>query len=261
MSLYLKGNPLPIKQITPELLAGFRDFLINRMGNSHNTVVENMKVISRLLAEAGFPDNPCKDLSLSRETPTRNYLLEPELERLMALRLRSGSLEEATRDIFFVECRTGLRISDLLLLRWESVDGDFLHVRMQKTGRWVVVPVSSGVRNILERYRDLFSGEETYVFPFMKRYSMRPGDFSQARRVIYATSRIDETLKHLARRAGIEKRVSSHTGRHTFATMLISKGATIYEVKELLGHSDVKVTQLYAHLMDSRKRELVAMLE
>ena len=62
-------------------------------------------------------------------------------------------------------------------------------------------------------------------------------------------------------RAGINKKITFHCGRHTFATMLISKGASIYEVKELLGHRDVKVTQVYAHLLDDRKRELMEMLE
>lgn len=65
----------------------------------------------------------------------------------------------------------------------------------------------------------------------------------------------------MAQCAGISKKVSTHVGRHTFATLLMSKGASIYEVKELLGHRDVKVTQVYTHLLDTRKQELVTMLD
>ena len=123
------------------------------------------------------------------------------------------------------------------------------------------MPVVRSVRDILEKYRNLFSFSDGFIFPFISDEKIADEDFAFSRAIIYATSRINLQIKKLAKRAGIEKNISSHVGRHTFATMLVSKGASIYEIKELLGHQDVRVTQIYAHLLDSRKQELVEMLE
>ena len=85
--------------------------------------------------------------------------------------------------------------------------------------------------------------------------------FELERRLITATARVNLMIKAVAKRAGVHKNISTHVGRHTFATMLINKGASIYEIKELLGHQDIKVTQVYTHLAGHRKQELVQLLE
>ena len=261
LSLFCHGKSLPADQVTSEMVAEFRDFLLRKMGNSQNTMVENIKILSILLDEAGLCPNPCSSLQLSREQTRREYLLEDEVQRIMDLKLKAGSHLDIARDIFFMECRTGLRISDLLQLRWEAYDGVFIRLQMQKTKRPVEVPVTRGVQRVLEKYRTLFSSDRSYIFPILETSRTQKQDFAQARTLVYATGRINIAIKRLANLAGISKQLSSHIGRHTFATMLISKGASIYDVKELLGHQDIKVTQVYAHLLDSRKQQLVEMLE
>lgn len=261
LARYLRTDHFPVGKMTPELVGGFRNYLLNEVGNHPNTATENLKILSQLIDAAGLRHNPCRAVPKSRVERQRTYLLEEELSRLMALRLKSGSEMEVARDLFFVECRTGLRISDLLQLRWSSYDGVNLHLQMQKTGRLVTVPVTGGVRAVLERYRDLFTQADDFVFPMLHPDDGQGGLFSHAKSLIYATGRVNLQIKRLARKAGIQKKISTHTGRHTFATMLISKGASIYDVKELLGHRDVKVTQVYARLVDRRKQELMELLE
>lgn len=261
LSDFLDGAPLPLGKATPALIAQFRTYLTDTVGNSHNTVAENLKTLSHLFTLAGVAKNPCQGVSLPRIQRPRNFLQQDELARLMAVRLKTGSPMDTARDIFFVECRTGLRISDLLQLRWSAYDGASLRVQMQKTGRPVAVPVTASVRETLEKYRTLFSGPQSLVFPVLEHVKGRSDEFSPERRLVYGTAHVNLLIKRVAARAGIGKNVSTHVGRHTFATMLLSKGASIYDVKELLGHQDVKVTQVYAHLLDGRKRELVEMLE
>ena len=258
---FLKAESFPLGKITPELMENFRSYLIETVGNSHNTVAENLKILSQLFTDAGVEKNPCKNVGLTRIQRPRNYLQEEELARMMALRLPKGSEMDVVRDMFFMECRTGLRISDLLLLRWSDYDGQYIRLRMQKTRRPVEIPVSASVQKTLEKYRDLFARPNSRIFPVLDRVKDRPDEFSKLRRVIYGTAHVNLIIKRVAARAGITKNVSTHVARHTFATLLLSKGASIYDVKELLGHQDVKVTQVYAHLLDGRKRELVEMLE
>ena len=261
LSSFMGGKPLPLEQATPELIARFRDYLIHTVGNSHNTVTENIKVLSQLFTQAGVEKNPCVQVGQPRIQHARSYLLEEELARMMALKLPEGSEMDVARDIFFLECRTGLRISDLLQLRWcDCVEGS-IRIQMQKTQRAVVVPMTASVLKTLEKYRNLFSGPDRRIFPVLDQVKSRPDEFAHARCLIHGTARVNQLIKQVAVRAGIAKNVSTHVGRHTFATMLISKGASIYDVKELLGHRDVKVTQVYAHLLDGRKRELVELLE
>ena len=261
LQAFMGGKPLPLGKVTPELAEGFRNYLINTVGNSHNTVVENMKILALLMDQAGVENNPCKGKGLSRIQQPRSFLQEEELVRMMALRLPKGSEMDVVRDIFFMECRTGLRISDLLQLRWRDYDGQYIRLRMQKTRRAVEIPVAPGVQKTLEKYHDLFSLPNSRIFPVLDHVKGRTDEFSPLRQLIYGTAHVNLLIKRIAARAGITKKVSTHVGRHTFATMLISKGASIYDVKELLGHQDVKVTQVYAHLLDGRKRELVELLE
>lgn len=261
LSLFRGGKPLPVNAVTVEMLEEFRQFLAVKLGNGNNTIVENLKVVLRLLEEGGVHKDLRSGLKLSREQPQRTYLLETELERIMALSVKKDSSEAVARDIFFVECRTGLRISDLLQLKWRSCREGAIRLRMQKTQQWIEVPMTARVRDVLERYRTLFSAEDDYVFPILERPFDDGDAFSLSRKVVSATVCVNQQVKRLAERAGLGKDISTHVGRHTFATMLLSKGASIYEIKELLGHRDVKVTQIYAHLRVERKRALIEMLE
>ena len=68
---------------------------------------------------------------------------------------------------------------------------------------------------------------------------------------------INTLLKPWAKAAGIDKRFSFHTSRHTFATMLLTLGADLYTVSKLLGHSQIKNTQVYAEIINRRKVEAV----
>ena len=71
---------------------------------------------------------------------------------------------------------------------------------------------------------------------------------------------MNRTLKAWARRAGIDKDITLHTARHTYATTLLTKGADLYTVSKLLGHSEVATTQIYAKIVDSKKVAAVNLL-
>ena len=75
-----------------------------------------------------------------------------------------------------------------------------------------------------------------------------------------ATAIINKQLKRIAEKVGIEKNLSTHVGRHSFATMLVTGDVNLTIIKELLGHSDVKVTQVYAQVTPQKKEEAIEIL-
>mgnify|MGYP001515478440 FL=1 len=72
-----------------------------------------------------------------------------------------------------------------------------------------------------------------------------------------ATAIINKQLKRIAEKVGIEKNISTHVGRHSYATALLTSDIPLPVIKEMLGHSDIKVTQIYAKVVDSKKNEVV----
>lgn len=273
LSKFTCGKRIRLKDIDAVFLHRFEEYLIHVAGNSHNTVVETMKAFSKLVSDyiqtfsesgAGWPDrrtNPFETLNLTRCSTSREFLLEEEFERIMALRIPAGSPDYHARNLFLMECQTGLRISDLLLLRWGSVRNGAITLVMQKTRYSVSIPLTRRAMLVLDSYRNLFSLDDCLVFPNLRSDIDFSDSIAVSKAICSATGMINKRLKSLAVRAGIKKNISSHTGRHSFATMLITKGASIYDVKELLGHRDIKVTQIYAHITDSRKQSAIALLE
>ena len=262
---FRKSDTLPITEITPAFVKQFEEFLIYKVGNSHNTVTECIKMFGKMVNDiyssceiTDSRDNPFNKIHLIRKQTERSYLSEDEINRIMSLHLKKNTPLWHSRNLFFLECYTGLRIGDILSLRWENYDGHSLNLTMHKTSKKISIPLTHKVVILLEGYRDLFCTPDKFIFPFLK---IHDTSFALGKAICSATGIVNGHLKTLARRCGIEKNLSSHTGRHSFATMLVTKGASIYDVKELLGHSDVKVTQIYARITEERKVSAISLLE
>ncbi len=159
---------------------------------------------------------------------------------------------ELMRTAFFFCCMTGLRWSDVTALRWDQVQPaaddapPALRMRQTKTGHDVTVPLNSQAERLLEEARALREGERegrTLVF----------GPFASA-------DTANHHLKVWAARAGIDKRVSWHTSRHTFAMSLLDAGVDLYTISRLMGHRDLKTTQVYATIRDHHRARAVTRL-
>ena len=141
--------------------------------------------------------------------------------------------------LFMFSMMTGIRYSDLLTLKWNDVieeDGKYrIEKQMKKTSRMLYLPMNdSAVKLLPERGK--------------------PSDLVFDVPTIQA---LDKSLKKWVKRAGIEKRVSFHTARHSFATIGLELGTDLFTVSKLLGHADVTTTQVYATIIDHKKVEAV----
>lgn len=254
---YYKRSLLPINEIDVEFLVKYQDFLTSTLKNQTNTITSNMKVIRKIMNDAvnqGKLDrnhNPFYSIKLHSEPSKREYLTEEELLNLEKLKLADKPFLSVTRDMYIFAAYTGgIRISDLLVMRWKNFDGALLNFKITKTGKELHIKMPDKALNILYRYAKKGSESSDLIFPVIPVDT----DFNDPKKffnaITYGTSQVNESLKLLAVMAKIEKKLSFHTSRHTFATRALRKGIRIEYVSKLLGHSNIKETQVYAKIVD-----------
>jgi integrase len=142
-----------------------------------------------------------------------------------------------------------MRLGEILNLEWSGIDLDkrlILVVNSEgfltKTGKMRVVPMSDKVLELLREIR----GED-----------QKPGTAFELNGRRVNKSYVEPKFREYRKDAGLQEGVTFHSLRHTFATWLVKKGVSIYEVQKLLGHCDVKMTQIYSHLAASNQHGAV----
>lgn len=255
---YLNGKQLLLNEITVFWLRNYETYLRKDLGNTNNTVHSNLKVIRRVLNKAVEEDllpyekNPFLKYKLKWEKTTKVFLSEDELKRIEELTLRPNqNVLSVHRDMFVFACYAGgLRVSDLLFLKWKDVSDDRLLLVMEKTSDQLYVPLVGKAKEILSKYRQERYSEQRFVFPLLDENN----DFTD--KTIWFRTKSSQTafynkhLKVLAEMADIDKPVTSHTARHTFATRALNKGMGIEYVSRLMGHTNIKTTQVYAKIVN-----------
>lgn len=259
------NDPDP-KNITQETIHKYRLYL-NRLEDPHRGALKKNTQNYHLIALRAFlkylARNDIKTLSSEKielaKQGTRevSFLGQEDLERLLhapdamdvapLVKLR----DQAILQMLF---STGLRVSELANLKREqvSLERDELTVR-GKGDKLRIVFVSNGARAAVRDYLD--ARQDACPFLFIRhdrgRGRKNPEDVGAL------TPRSIERLVHLyATTAGITKRISPHTLRHSFATDLLMNGADIRSVQSLLGHSSITTTQIYTHITNQQLKEV-----
>lgn len=198
------------------------------------TVNRELGVLSRMLSLAVEWDylETAPRLRRLRVHATKLVFLEPdEIRRLLAVCL------PRYRTLFAFLILTGLRREEALSLRWPDVDLERGLVTLARTKNWKgrVVPMPDNITAMLAALER--NGE--YVFQWRGKRLQQ--------------NRIQRPLKSAVLRAGIDKPVSPHTFRHTYASLLVMAGVDLVTVAELLGHSSLEMVRRYAHLSESHR--------
>ena len=153
-----------------------------------------------------------------------------------------------------------MRSGEILSLRWNQIKDGFIYLKNTKTDEPRQIPINDTLAEIFREIRREQGLSSEYVFTY------RHNDWKSRLPKSQMTAvkekpfrRIWKAFKAAAKRAGIED-CRFHDLRHTFASHLVMKGASIKEVQELLGHENIKMTMRYAHLGDENKRKAVNLL-
>ena len=234
---------VPFYELAEKHCEEFRDYLLNHPKlNSRNTVHTYFAKVKACLNFAVKDNyivkNPAQFLKVKKQETFREYL---ELEEMKLLD-RTLCKSDQTKRAFLFTCFTGLRISDIKKLRWDEIRDNYLIYRSQKTDR-------------VEKMK--LHGRALKILAEQRAYQTEIRSFSKKVFKLISDNHSGQQIKQWAKDAGINKKITWHSGRHTFATLNLTAGNDIFTTSKLLGHKDVKVTQIYAKLIDTKKDEAI----
>lgn len=256
MEKYEPNQNITFAEITPKWVQGFKDYLENdacAWGNdyrkrikdhplSRNSKLSYFNKLRACLTQA-YEDriiqyNPMRGIeNFKPEEGTRMYLTIEEVRKLAQTECEYPNIKRA----FLFSCLTGLRRSDVLRLTWNDIQeqSGFTRIifRQKKTKGQEYLDITQQAADLLgER------GKPDEVI------------FTD----IHSPTCTNETIKRWVLRAGINKEITFHCARHTFAVMMLDIGTDIYTVSKLLGHRELNTTQIYAKVLDKNKQKAVA---
>jgi integrase/recombinase XerD len=208
--------------------------------------------------EKFLPVNVAENLSLPRRWKRLpKALSNDEIERLLKSEEPALATPENLRDqaILEVAYASGLRLSELRNLRLEQLhlDAGFINV-IGKGNKERVVPVGRKAVAALNRY--LENGRHKLVTPKSPANVFITGTEKRKRGTPFASVTLWKRIKKRVERAGIERNITPHMLRHSFATHLLERGADLRVIQELLGHATIGTTEIYTHVTGNRLREI-----
>lgn len=230
--------------LTAETLNQFQVFC-RKKGNNINTVTKALKVLKVFIHIAIrrelMKQNPFDHVKLKKARPGITYLSLKERDDLLEMFKNKYTSEKHRRVLlyFLFSCFTGLRISDVKILRWENIVNDTLYITPFKTRRVnnVTVIIPLGVTAI-------------WLIKQCKRIPRNPYVFD-----VISEPKTNEYLKEIADMVGIKKRLHFHVARHTFATLFYEATNDLATLQKLLGHGSITQTMVYAHVSDQQRRD------
>jgi len=187
-----------------------------------------------------LPDNPLKKIKapkISKTFPV--FISEVELHTIL-----NNTKEQIFKDIFFTAFYTGMRLGELVNMKWNWIDlnQNIITVKCSdtfttKSKKERIIPICPALRNVLlNRLPKVLKINTDYFL------------FSRLSGIKFTEEYISKKFKKIVRAAGLDEKVHFHTLRHSFASILVQRGVSLFVVKELLGHEDLTTTQIYSHL-------------
>lgn len=237
---------LHFDDIDESFLDRYYSYLRKECKNNENTAYKNMATFKKYVLAAwkmGYLDeNPFVNWKIKRGKATYIYLLESELKILLNV-YKEGLFEEKlhkTLEFFLFMCFSSLHVTDARNLKLEQfTEESFVYFRVKTRNvkpEPIMVPISETLKMIIKNV--------VGVRKQGKIFTNLPADQTMNR-----------YLKDIAAALEIKKDITHKVGRHTFATYFLSKTKDLTALKELLGHSDLRETLIYAHVLDESKKE------
>ena len=238
---------LRLECLDEDFILKYKVYLKKKLKNKDSTINKNMSCIKKYcraaIKEGYMTKNPFENIKVkTRSKSDFTYLTEEELTTLVDL-YKSNSLTEnyqSVLQIFLFMCFSSLHIGDAKNIRIEGIGkSSFTYYRIKLRNSKpdpIVIPLSDPLKKIIKKA----SAKRKNGLLFT---------------TVISDQKINEYLKRIARKVGINKPLSSKAGRHTFATLFLQKTKDLATLKEIMGHSDYRETLIYAHVLEESKQE------
>ena len=228
---------LRICDMNLKLIEGFDDFLIEEKNNAPGGRFTKHKNLRSVIIDIDKHDipikNPYKNFTIPQPSKKEIYLDKDQLKEFRELRSKfsHNSKEYKVLQMYLFSCYCGLRYSDVIDLKWSDVnfEKEVIVKEMIKTQHDVTTPLFRRARAVLLELSDgkKLIGSDKKVFHG------------------YSSTTVNKTLKTLIGLTSIDKHITYHSSRHTFATLLATDGTDIHTISKYLGHKSLDVTQRY----------------
>ena len=242
-------STLMFSEITPDFIDKYRRHLKVKMGNDINTVHTALKILKAHLniaiKKGVIKKNPFDEVRLTTAAPDRVYLTRDELNTLWE-KYRSKILSDEKNRVlrhFLFMCYTGIRISDLKTMQKDEVRDGRLIFQAEKTKtikkKYIKVPLNSFAQQLIK------------------------DENSQTDKLFNTISeqKLNKYIKQIAIKFGIDKPLSNHSGRHTFATLYLETTNDLAGLQQLLGHSRITDTMIYVHVTEQNTLKQMEVFE
>lgn len=233
---------IPIKEVTSGILDDFQHFLRIKKSCANNAAVRYLRCVKNVLqyalAHKWIAHDPFIGKKYQRTYAERQFLTEAEIKSIMELDLKELPRLEVVRDTFVFCCFSGLAFCDTKALKLSDIQTDdngntWIRKARAKTGEMCIVPMLEVPRQLIAKYSEHPTVKATGVaLP------------------VITNQKMNAYLKEIADLAKIKKHLTTHVARHTFASMSLSNNVSIEVISKMLGHSDIKTTQIYAKMQD-----------
>jgi integrase len=234
---YIGRKNLNISDVSIKWLNDFQKYLLTRV--KPNSAINYMTILKACLKQAAkqnmFNTGILEEIdTIDGNETLRIYLKTDEIQLLSRTKCKYPEVKRA----FLFSCYTGLRISDVRQLQFKHIHGNNIELITIKTGEPSYLPLSNITKELIGKLRE----PDEFLFSLPCKVTLC------------------RTVKKWVKEAGIEKKITFHKSRHTFATQALSMGADIYTVSKLLNHKNLATTQKYAQVVDLLKQKAVESL-
>ena len=241
IKLKYKRSDMCLFEINPMFIRNFEYYLKTTRNCSNNTTIKyikNFKKIIRIaMANGWMKEDPFRNIKYHLDDVDMAYLTEEELKLLMNKHFEIERLQ-LVRDTYVFCCFTGLAFVDVASLKYTDIEDKsgklWIKKKRQKTKNWCTIPLLEPAIQLMNKYKEnprcIANG---YVLP------------------VLSNQKMNAYLKEIADLCGINKNLSTHTARHTFATTVtLANQVSMEVVSKMLGHSSINMTKKYARVVD-----------
>ncbi len=236
----LGRTDLKLSELTPLVIHDFELYLRTELRLMPNSATKTMKLLKTIclfaIRHGLMSHDPFVGIKLQMKPVDRGFLTDDEIINMSRKEFPVQRLE-VVRDLFLFSCFTGLAYIDLYGLTYDnivSLNGqEWIITKRQKTSVSTTILLLDIPKAIIVKYKK--EGlEGNKIFP------------------VLSNQKMNAYLKEIADLCGIKKNLTFHLARHTFATLALSKGVPMESVSKMLGHTNIKTTQIYARITNKK---------